>query len=161
MKKIFYVVISLLCITGLIASYVYFNNQKTEIIELQVNTGTLSGKVTLISGDCMPKDCDELPCESNCLTEGISRIVYIKEITNSDNNLPDFNDIKKSILIKTIMSNSDGSYTVILPIGKYSIFVEDNGNEYCNSFDEQGYCVVEIKKDQITEYNPEINYAVE
>ncbi len=136
------------------------NEQKKELSDQ--DTGILSGEITLASGNCMPMVCDYPSCPSSCRIEGVSRNMYVREVATIENmNITSLKKNKKPVLVKTLTSNIDGSYTIILPVGKYSIFVEDDDKEYCNSFDGQGTpCMVEVKKDQTTEYNFQIDHAV-
>jgi len=172
MSKHSYFMTIILLIIGIIGTFIYFNNQISNLkiafqqkdvmdLFLEQDLGISFGKITLVSGNCMPIACDNLSCASDCLIEGVSKKIYIRKIPNSDNiNLSDLKQEEKQKLIKTIISNSDGSYILILPIGKYSLFVEDNGKEYCNLFDIQGNaCMFEIKKGQITQYDSQIDHA--
>jgi len=188
MKQVIYIVIIAVLVIGLVGSFIYSNNQikelqntlqqkeisieslntqiqqlKDQIVELSIekDTGTLSGKITLASGNCMPMVCDNPPCPSSCSIVEVSKNIYIREVANSDDmDITYLKENSKPNLIKTITSGSDGSYMVILPVGKYSLFVEDGGREYCNSWDGQGNsCIFEIKKDQTTEHNSQIDHA--
>ncbi len=134
--------------------------EEEEIIIRKEKVGTLSGEITLISGNCMPMVCDEPPCQSSCLREGVARDIHIREVATSEK-MEGVYLSDKPKLIKKGTSNADGSYSVILPVGKYSIFVEDNGKEYCNSWDGEGNaCMVEIKEEQRAKHSFQLNYAV-
>ncbi len=65
----------------------------------------------------------------------------------------------KTKLIASTTSNENGYYSIQLGEGTYSIFVEDNGKEYCNSFGGNGEsCKVELSRN--TQYNISIDYAI-
>lgn len=126
------------------------------------NSKEIYGKITLISGDCMPKMCEEPPCPSSCKEEGISRKIFIRELTTQEDledGSPYLKEENKPKLIKTIISKEDGTYETRLPVGKYSFFIEDNSREYCNSFNNGYACMIEINENKTNEYNFTINHA--
>ena len=53
-----------------------------------------------------------------------------------------------------------GFFEVSLPVGFYSVFVEDKGGEYCNRWDSQGIvCGVWVGPGAAVQYNITINHA--
>jgi len=113
---------------------------------------SLSGYVTLFEGNCMPTVCDNPPCETTCKTSFVSRKVYIRELTFIDDMSGGYLVSPKTNLIASVTSNANGYYNIQLDEGTYSIFVEDNGKEYCNSFRGSGEaCEVELSRN--TQYN--------
>lgn len=106
-------------------------------------TYTLQGNVSLITGNCMPT----IGNNNNCKHTFISRDIFIRD------------PISKN-LIKKITSDKNGFYQVDLPLGTYSIFVEDNKKEYCNSFDGQGNACQVVIRPEINYYDIKINQAV-
>lgn len=110
--------------------------------------GSISGVVTLHSGNCMPKiDFDHRP--TTCSTKPQSRIIYIHPpVTNAD--------IKGSYLetqvpiITQVTSGIDGKYKVTLPVGIYSVFVDDDGKEYCGFYSHDGPCQINIQNSETT-----------
>lgn len=189
MKYISYIIISILAIC-LIGTFLHFNNQNNELkntveqkdiaieslnnqVQQLQDTGILKGIITIRSGNCMPMACLNNKCpESHCFTGGVSRKVYIRKV--ADGTSIDFcNHLKENAtteLIKTLTSDSNGSFVTTLPVGEYSLFVEDNEKfckisvednrtEYCNLINNDKACAFEIKKNQITEYTSQINNA--
>tara|TARA_Y100000310_G_C20274115_1_gene619411 strand:- start:145 stop:597 length:453 start_codon:yes stop_codon:yes gene_type:complete len=148
MKKKYFYFLTIACLI-IIALGVYFYSTTKEQAP-SINQGAY-GKVVLYSGNCMPG-------AGGCKTSYVSRTIYIREpatmeameITYLEN---------KTTLIKTIESNNNGFYQVELPPGTYSIFVEDEGKEYCNSFGGRGeVCQITIETG-IKEYNIRIDHA--
>lgn len=87
---------------------------------------TLSGKVSVRSGDCMPGSgggCGEKP---------ISASVLIYPLRNQNSS---FIGEKNTPLIKKTVSDKNGNYKLTLPPGTYSVYVDDNGKETCNGGD--------------------------
>jgi len=117
---------------------------------------SLSGYVTLTEGNCMPVVCDNPPCETTCETSFVSRRVYIRELTFIDDMSGIYLISPKTNLIASTTSNADGYYYIQIDEGTYSIFVEDDGKEYCNSFGEEA-CKVELSEN--TQYNISIDHA--
>ena len=107
----------------------------------------IHGKVTLTSGNCTPGTSIDPSCKS----QPVSRIIYIR--------LPKLiHSSEKPKLVSQTKSDADGYYSIYLSSGTYSVFVEDNGVEYCNSFSDQGDCLVNISNTSV-EYNININKA--
>lgn len=177
MKRLIVIILitSLLMISAGTIYILRLNNFENE------NIGILKGKVVLKTGSCGPSACGPEGCyETSCFERGVVRKISIRELrTEKDvNNLPYFNN-NESDLIKSIESNEDGYFTINLPVGNYSIFAVENGtgggweqmfqlanitfNEYCDRIDHFGdsfvVCPIEIKKNQITEFNLTISYA--
>ncbi|MCD4740406.1 DUF333 domain-containing protein [archaeon] len=123
--------------------------------EKQETPGTLNGTVTLIQGNCMPGP--EL--DPSCTTNPISTTIYIREPATTEdleNNTSDY----FITLIKQVESDENGYYEVELPSGTYSVFVDDNNEEYCNSFGGQGEaCQITVEEETTTEYNIKIDHA--
>jgi len=151
------------------------NNQLQEQIEdltnqLNKETGFVFGKVTLDSGNCMPGPPGQ---ESSCsIGEGVSRTVYVRELIEdihafaepfSENSyVPTgyLQDPSAYRLIKSVTSDSEGNFRIELPSGKYTLTVEDEEKEYCQSWTEnEGNCLVEIIKNQETEFDLKIDHA--
>lgn len=71
----------------------------------------------------------------------VQREVYVYELTNVSQTTPSeervfFSDIKTK-LVKKITSSPDGCFKVSLPVGRYSLFVLEEGKLYANRFDEE------------------------
>ena len=57
-------------------------------------------------------------------------------------------------------SAQNGKYSAELEPGTYSVFVEDEGDWYCNHHSSEGFCLVEVPDTgALVEYNIEITYA--
>ena len=56
-------------------------------------------------------------------------------------------------------SGEDGKYRVTLSPGKYSVFVKDGDDWYCNEQSGNGLCVVEVPDSDALEYDIDISYA--
>ncbi len=147
------------------ATDVECKNNKCEAI-YKARTG-IYGTVTLTSGDCMPGE----PSKTNpCTQTKISRTVYVREPATSANmdTVPNYNYLKtETKLVKQTVSDANGYYEAELPAGTYSVFVEDGGKEYCNSFGGQGEaCQITLKDTGVlkelglVKYDININKAV-
>lgn len=96
---------------------------------------------------------------SECSSITVSRKIYIREPAGAEN-MKDTYLENKTTLIKSINSDNNGFYQVELPAGTYSIFVEDEGKEYCNSFGSYGKACQVTVGSGIKEYNIKIDHAV-
>jgi hypothetical protein len=173
-KGILIVLILLLLIMTVLGIYFFEFNLK--------DVGILRGKVTLTTGSCGPMVCTpEEGCPQNsCFSRGVKKEISIRKLRLEDNlhEIPYFNN-NNSDLIKTIESNETGEFITYLPVGNYSLFIVENGsgsgweqifelvnitfNEYCGRTDSFGnsfvVCPIEIKKDQTTIFDLDIDYS--
>lgn len=155
--KFKYILIVFFVVSLVLVIYLFFSTKKIDFklenikptptivstTTTTTTTYTLQGKVSLITGNCMPT----IGSNNNCKHTFISRNIFIRD------------PISKN-LIKKITSDNNGFYQVDLPLGTYSIFVEDNKKEYCNSFDGQGNACQVVIKPEINYYDIKINQAV-
>ena len=97
------------------------------------------GQVRLLEGDCMP-----VTTPLSCRESPVSRTVFVRDPVASG--AMDGTYLREPTpLIATTTSFLDGQYEVALPPGRYSVFAEDDGREYCNAFDGEGFaCLVEV-----------------
>jgi hypothetical protein len=112
---------------------------------------TLSGKVTLHSGNCMP------PSEGrDCGTKPIRNKVIIYPLFN---NSLGAGDEKKPVAIKKVKPNIYGCYQIKLPPGTYSVFVDDKNGKGCSGSDGYGnMCGVTLYEEDVR-YDASIDYA--
>lgn len=118
------------------------------------------GKVTLITGNCMPQTCKDnglncYPSDEDCKTSGVSRTVYITKPVTYETLKNDEIDI-----IQKVQSNNQGIYYIRLPLGTYSILVEDDNEKYCNDFNSLNEVCQVTLGSEIKEYNIEIDHAI-
>lgn len=112
---------------------------------------TLSGKVSVRSGDCMPGSgggCGEKPISATVL-------IYPLRTQNSS-----FIGEKNTLLLTKTRSDKNGNYKLILPPGTYSMYADDNGKETCTGGD--GYanmCSITLYESD-EERNVVIDHAV-
>lgn len=95
----------------------------------------ICGKVMWISGNQMPG-----PGLIYSGAKGVVREVYIYESTTNAQTVQE-NGFYTSIqtkLVKKVKSKKDGSFSVNLPVGTYSVFVKEAQGLWANSFDGQG-----------------------
>jgi len=148
MKKKYLYFLTIACLIVIVLGIYFFSTTKEQTPT--INQGVY-GKVVLYSGNCMPG-------AGGCKTSSVSRSIYIREPVSMENMKSTY--LKdKTTLVKTIESNNNGFYQVELPPGTYSVFVEDEGKEYCNHFGGLGeVCQITIETG-IKEYNIRIDHA--
>lgn len=83
----------------------------------------------------------------------LATTVYIYEATDLKkviqiNQSPSYSTINTK-LIATAQSDSTGYFKVNLPIGKYSLFIKQNGNFYANSFDEKNNIALVVVNENV------------
>jgi hypothetical protein len=116
-------------------------------LSAQIKQG-IAGKVYLRQGNYMPS-----PGRKIDNGKPVSTTVFIYQLTKREQAMANgsyFDRIQTKLIAKA-QSSSDGSYSVELPPGNYSVFVDDDHKLYANSFDGNGHISpVEVKADSIT-----------
>jgi len=92
----------------------------------------------------------------------VKRMVYVYELTNrkyASSERGIFYSELKTRLIKKTRSNSSGRFSTVLPVGKYSILVMEDGRLFSNILDGDGNInPVEVKEGMVSEIQININY---
>lgn len=117
--------------TLLILSIVFISFTSNAVAQKQ----GICGKVTWISGNQMPG-----PGLKSSSAKGIVREVYIYESTTNAQTVQE-NGFYTSIqtkLVKRVKTKKDGSFSVNLPVGTYSVLIKEAPGLWANSFDGQG-----------------------
>lgn len=95
--------------------------------------GGIKGQVFWVAGNQMPgPGADRTP------EYGVQRELYIYELTTTRQATQEngfFKDISTT-LVTTVSTKKDGTFTVSLPPGKYSVFVKEPKGLYANLFDQ-------------------------
>lgn len=116
------------------------------------------GSVAIQSGNCMPTVCTQPPCATSCASEpSATKITVRAPATQKNMNVATLTEPTELIL--ETASDGSGKFEIALPNGSYSIFAENNGVEYCNSFASQGEACQVTVKDDLTEFNITIDRA--
>ncbi len=131
---------------------------KALVMGYDPNGAGVFGQASLLSGNCTP---GPLSKKSNCNSTFLSRNIYVRDLTSVDDSVSysyfQFDDEP----IANVVSDEQGMFALDLEPGTYSIFIEDDGKEYCNSFNVDGVaCLVEIKEDTKTDFNIVVDKAV-
>lgn len=129
-----------------------------EELEVNVSQG-MYGKVLLRTGNCMPgPGLGDQERENDCEANPIETTVYVREPTPRDN-MESRYLAEETSLIKQVGTDKEGFYEVELAPGTYSVFVEDDGKEYCSLNDGQGrMCPVKVGNGT-TRHDVEIDHA--
>jgi hypothetical protein len=134
MKKLF--IVYWLLLLSLTFSYCQKPKQMTGKNATTPISQGVCGTVIWKEGNLMPT-----PGRSTSQGKGVVRDVVVYELTNMTEVITDggFHRNIKTKLIKKATSSSDGHFCIDLPVGRYSLFVwEDGKGLYANSFDDQG-----------------------
>jgi len=114
-------------------------------------TQGISGKIYVKQGNQMPS-----PGQPPNLGRPIKCEIFVYELTKREqaaSNGVHFSNIQTKLVTKS-ESNDEGFYSLSLPPGQYSVFVNDNGQVYANSFDGKGNInPVTVKKDSVSNLN--------
>ena len=131
---------------------------KALVMGYDPNGSGVFGQTSLITGNCMP---GPLAKKSSCSTSLVSRNIYVRELTSIDDSITYTYFQSADEPIASTVSDEQGLFSLDLESGTYSIFVEDDGKEYCNSFNVDGIaCLIEVKEDVKTDFNISIDKAV-
>lgn len=116
----------------------------------------LCGKVTWTSGNQMPG-----PGLKSSKALGIVREIYIYEATTTaqTSQQEGFYSAIQTKLVKKIKSKKNGSFSVKLPPGTYSVFTKEAKGLWANTFDGQGIInPVTVSPKNYTELTLNVNY---
>ncbi len=119
----------------------------------------ISGQVLWLEGNVMPTIGDNPSPRSEAVP--VKRVVHIHELTNFEEVVQDgalFSKVK-SELIKTVETDDDGKFEVMLPVGNYSIFIEEEGGLFASMFDmNNNINPVEVLENEIVETVIKVDY---
>lgn len=127
---------------------------------MKKNSGTItqgiSGQITLAEGNMMPGP------GKKANPRGIQRKVYIYAVAtaaDADGQGPLYKSIRTA-LIATVKSDTAGFYKCSLKPGKYSVFTEEEGQQYFSglSNEKAELSPVEVQPGQLSLYNILVNY---
>ena len=114
----------------------------------QIKQG-IAGRVYLQRGNYMP-----VPGRKPNYGKPVARTIWVYALTKRDQATADgnfFSNIKTPLIAKA-KSDTLGNYSMALPPGSYSVFVEDRAKLYANSFDDNdNISPVEVKKGSLTQ----------
>jgi len=111
----------------------------------------LYGRVVVYKGNCMPG-------AGECKISHPSRRVFIREPA-TDEQISESYLVRSVGLVATTTADKDGFYEVSLVPGTYSVFVEDDGKEYCGFFGGQHEACQVAIGDGLTERELQIDHA--
>lgn len=116
----------------------------------------IAGKVVWISGNQMPG-----PGKAHTPPKPIAREIYFytptaPNETKMSNGL--FSDIRTTLVAK-ITSKVDGTFSVKLPAGEYSVFTKETDGFFANIYDAKGRInVVKVSRRKFTKLTIQVNY---
>lgn len=130
---------------------------KALVMGYDPNGAGVFGQASLTSGNCMP---GPLGKNTSCTTNFVSRTIYVRELTSFDDSvIYGYFQFDEEPIASTV-SDEQGMFSLDLEPGIYSIFIEDDGKEYCNNFNVDGVaCLIEIKEDAKTDFDITIDKA--
>ena len=140
--------------TNNIEALYQYNTSKVTI------TQGIAGTLTMRSGNCMPivdpnGDCKEYP---------IRRFIHIYSYAKDSNVVKDnhgFYTQVNTTFYKKVESDDEGFFQAELNPGTYSVFIEEQGRFYANSYDGfGGINPVTIIFQTVSKVNQVIDYAV-
>ena len=118
----------------------------------------IEGYVYLVTGNQMPGPGVKRPAP-----KGIKTTVYIYALTNisqvvKPDDSPFYSSIKTK-LVKRVVSDSKGRFSVQLPPGSYSVFTKKDSLFYANLSDEKNNIFpVKVAKGKMTKIDVQVNY---
>lgn len=122
----------------------------------------IHGQLFWVEGNLMPQASEEGtgPVEK-ILRQGVQRTLKIHSLTHVDQlSIGDYliGNIQTPE-ITSILTETDGSYRIELPIGKYSLFTVEQDGFFANTFDSENHInPVEVKAGEWSRFDIIINY---
>ncbi len=131
------------------------------MLQRQSGAQGIAGTVRWVEGNLMPAIGDSTYIERS-KGAPIQREIYIYKAIKIHDAEPKqgvfFQGIR-SELIKKVTTDKDGKFKVILPPGKYSVFVMENEGLFANKYDGENYInPVTVNSGSFTEVEILINY---
>jgi hypothetical protein len=121
----------------------------------------IAGKVTWVEGNQMPMILTDGKSSSRNTSKAIQRTLKIYPLTKlSDLKLEDglFTGIASNPIAE-VKTDENGTYTIQLSPGKYSVFTVEDGGLFANIFDGDGNVQpVTVKEGEWTLLNIQVNY---
>lgn len=118
----------------------------------------LAGQVLWLEGNLMPTIGEESRDRKG---EPVQREIHIYELTSMDEATAEgtfFSNIQTD-LVKKVETNEEGEFITELPVGRYSVFVQEEQGLFANTFDGQGHInPVEVNEGEITPITIKVNY---
>ncbi|RIJ37449.1 carboxypeptidase-like regulatory domain-containing protein [Pontibacter oryzae] len=117
----------------------------------------ITGKVLWVAGNQMPSP-DAPPSKGR----GVQRTMYVYELTNSSQTTSTdgvFHANIQAKLVAQFTTDANGSFSVSLEPGKYSLFSKEEKGFYANQYDgENNVFPIEVQQGQVTNVEFQINY---
>ena len=129
-------------------------NMKKISADAPVTQG-ITGFVNEIRGNQMPSP-DQPASTAGSTGKGLKTTVYIYEMTRIDQvvqmGTSSFYSDIHSKRIGSVETDTAGRFSISLPPGEYSVFVQVNGKYYANSFDSRNYIsTVSVSENKVSE----------
>lgn len=128
-------------------------------------TGNAQSKSQGIHGDVRWLEGNQMPGPGKKMNSGkpVVREIYIYEAVKPDHTTPGksstFVEKVNAQLVKCIKNRKDGTFSVSLAPGKYSVFTMEPDGLWANTFDGDGYInTVTVQEGQSTTIHILINY---
>ncbi|MFY7899827.1 MAG: hypothetical protein ACOVNY_06560 [Chitinophagaceae bacterium] len=138
-------------ITIILFTLVACSSQK-KLAVIQLKQG-ISGMVSEEFGNRMPMvDAPVAVPNPMVTTVFVYDVVQVKDVEPA--NFNGMYAVVKSKLIASVKTDDKGKFSIELPVGKYSLFVQKNKSFYANIFNTQNEInVFEVVKDSVTNAN--------
>lgn len=125
----------------------------------------IAGQVRWYEGNLMPtvesNAKDDALSRKSQQGEAVNRKIYVYELTHRDEaeeKVGFFRNLSTK-LISTITTDSLGQFQLALPVGEYSVLVEEQRGLYANRFDGKGHIApVTVNESEVTDLNIKIDY---
>jgi len=118
----------------------------------------ISGEVRWYEGNLMPTVGDA-PAQQQ--GQAVQRRIHVYELTHRDQATEQsgFFSQLSTKQVATVATDSLGQFQLSLPVGKYSVLVEEDNGLFANRFDGEGnISPVEIQADQVTQLEIKVDY---
>lgn len=118
----------------------------------------IEGYIYLVTGNQMPGPGVKRPAP-----KGVKTTLYIYELTNisqvvKPDESPFYSSIKTK-LVKRVVSDSKGHFSIKLPAGHYSVFTKKDSLYYANMSDEKNNIYpVQVSPGKMTKIEVQVNY---
>ena len=121
----------------------------------------IRGQVLWLEGNLMPTIGEEGDVPLRSEGKGVQRTLHIYELTNRDEATYQdgfYTDIREE-LVRKVETDEQGNFIVALPVGRYSVLVEEAKGLFAGTYDGQGNLQpVTVVNDQVSKIEIKVDY---
>ncbi|WKN42466.1 N-acetylmuramoyl-L-alanine amidase [Tunicatimonas pelagia] len=121
----------------------------------------VAGQVRWYEGNLMPTITEDTAAAPDRQGEPVQRTLYIHKLTHRDQTVQKgrFFQAVQTELVAKITTDSLGKFELSLPVGQYSLLVEETEGLFANQFNSEGHIApFSVESNRVTQLNIRVDY---